>query len=83
MPAPVLRAPKASIRGQRSRFGHGVIKLKRNDRCIEPGIHRMQHPAGHGHIIVAFQYGRRIGHHDRNRVTPPDAIARQGRGQLT
>ena len=62
-------------------FRLGMIERKGDGRRIEPGVERVEHAARHRHAVMAFEHGRRIGEHHRDRVALLDAGLGQRRGE--
>ena len=53
------------------------------DGCgVEAGVDGVQHAAGHGHAVMAFQHFGDIGQHGRNRIAAPQAALVQRMGEL-
>ena len=56
-------------------LGFGMIELECDDGGVEPGVDGVEHGAGHGHAVVAFEHGGRIGEHGGDGVAALDAAA--------
>ena len=55
-----------------------VIELEGDDRGVEARVDGMQNCACHRHTEVAVQHGRRVGEHDRNGISNPNAMLAEG-----
>ena len=59
-----------------------VLEHERDRRCVEPGVQRVQHGAGHRDAVVRLDHLRSVRQHHRDGIAALDARAPERMGQL-